>query len=119
MVAVNIDQQILFLLKQTQGKLKLISTDAGDYTPGSGLSGASSLTYDVVGKIVEYSDYTKGGNNLIQGGDRKAIIAAKGLHYVPKPQDILKDGAVSYKVVNVRMMKDRNSVVAYVCQIRK
>lgn len=119
MVAISMDSQILNLLKQIKGKLKLIAKNTGAYTPGTGLAGGTSYEYEVTGKIVDYSDYTKNGNNLIQGGDRKAIIAGKGLHYKPKAQDEIKDGATTYKVVNVREMTEKTTVIAYVCQIRK
>lgn len=111
------DTAILKLLSRLGNSLTLTKKTTGTYTPGSGISGATSTPLPATGKIIEYDDKFKDGS-LIQASDRKAIIAASGLAVSPQINDQIIEDAVTYNIVRVQKIKRASIVVAYVCQVR-
>lgn len=81
------------------------------------LGATSPVPVDTKAAIVNYDDRLIDGA-LIITGDRKAVIAAKGLEK-PQSGDIISDGGVEYSVVRTAEIGPGDTPIIYNVQIRK
>jgi len=89
-----------------------------DHTTG-GYTGASETDHAGKGVIVAYRDDEIDGTR-IHANDRKCIVAASGLEYVPKAGDIITDAAGTDFLIfdAISTFEVNGSNFAYVCPIR-
>ena len=98
--------------------LTLRKVTEGSYDPSNGsVSGQTTADTTVKGMLLNYRDSQFDGE-LIQRGDRKIVLRASD-SVVPELQDIVLDGSIEYRIVNVRQIEEANDDVVYVCQARQ
>ena len=89
----------------------------GAYVPGQGSPSPSYTNYTITLAVIDYKDSIKSLNN-IQIGDRKALIAGKGLSVAPTPKDFIVYLGTTYKIISVHTIRENADVIAYICQVR-
>ncbi|MEN6621488.1 MAG: hypothetical protein ABFD50_08075 [Smithella sp.] len=108
---------ILRLLKSKGVTGTLRRSTIGAYVPGTGSPAPSYTNYSITLAVIDYKDSIVPNNN-IQIGDRKALIAGKGLSVVPRNQDFIIYLGTTYKIIQVHTIRENANVVAYICQVR-
>lgn len=109
--------EIYQLLNQLGNDMELVKVTEGSYSPEFGLSSASNVSYDCVGKLIEYSEKEM-FDSRIQVNDRKCLISAKDLAVTPDPTDMVIDGNDTYNIIRIQVIKEGNTAIAFVCQVR-
>lgn len=105
------------LLTEFGRALTLTKRTSGTYNPNTGTAAVTSTTYGVIGAIFDFPARAIDGT-IIQQGDKKAIIAARGLAAVPDITDTLTVGGVAHSIVNVKALEPAGTTVIYTLQIR-
>lgn len=97
--------------------LTLRKVTEGVYDPSTG--GVTNTTADtsVKGMLLNYRDGQFDGD-IIQVGDRKILLRASD-SVVPEIQDIVLDGSVEYRIINVRQIEEAGTDIVYICQARQ
>ncbi len=75
-------------------------------------------TFTVTGVLLDIKDKDFPDSKIIVG-DRKAIIAARGLATTPAVGDVLKDGADEYQVIVPMPLNPAGTAVIHTLQIRR
>ena len=94
----------------------------GVYNPATGTATTSLSTcptYAVLDASILQTLGFKFGAGLVQGGDIKALISAKGLTFTPAPGDNLQMGAVTYKVIAVAPTYVMDQAVVFDLLVRR
>lgn len=98
--------------------LTLRKVTEGTYDPSTGAVGSQSTAdTSVKGMLLNYKDEDF-LDSLIQRGDRKIVLRASD-GVVPEIQDIVLDGSVEYRLVDVREIEEAGTDVVYICQGRQ
>lgn len=84
------------------------------HKPGTG----STSTYSCRAVFQDYSNFERDGT-LILAGDRKVLVAAKGLSIEPQPGDKLIDGLDTYTVVRPSPIAPGATPLLYTLQVRR
>lgn len=109
--------EIQALLTHTGKSLTLRKLTQGSYNVATGnVDGSSYADTTVTGHLINYKDSERG--DLIRQGDRKALIAAKGLAVVPTAKDRIRENTIDYEIVSVHKITKKSAVIAYICQVR-
>jgi len=114
---------VLSALTEYGQAITVTDVDEGtfDYTTGL-YTGDGTTDYSGFGLFLKYSDDEVDGTR-IKSVDRKCIIAASGLGYIPVPGDIITDAAaVDYVIrgdeLGVKTYEINGTTFAYVCPVR-
>lgn len=111
-------QDALDLLSDMGETLTLKKVSTGSYDPSTGSATETTTDYSVTGTFINYKQGHIDGS-LIQRGDRKALIAAKGLTVDPAIDDKITGVDDSVRVVAVQKIREGGSTVAFFCQVRE
>lgn len=105
------------LIREMGRTMTLIQNTLSSYVPGVGISVDSNTTHSITAIFLEYSDAER-KYSRIEDQDRKCVIAGKGLSVVPTQDDFVMDGSDKFRVVRTNVVKQANTVIAYICQVR-
>lgn len=109
--------EIQTLLTYTGKPLTLRKLTQGSYNVATGnVDGSSYADTTVTGHLVNYKNSERG--ELIRQGDRKALIAAKGMAVEPTAKDRIRENTTDYEIVSVHKITKNATIIAYVCQVR-
>ena len=91
----------------------------GSYDVATGEQSSTTTTATVKGQVFEYSDRRIGSSGgLILDGDRKLLVSAVGLSFLPNPNtDSVTIGSDKWKIVRVSKPVDED--VIYELQVRR
>lgn len=114
----ELQDEVLTVLAEFGRSVTLRQLMAGTYNPASGdISGESSTDYVLTGALLNYKNYEIDGT-LIQSGDRRCLLAAKGMTVVPRVGDLILIDSYIFTVVNFETKEVGGTALAYVLQIR-
>lgn len=92
----------------------------GVYNTTTRTVGNSHTDQEVKLRFVEYTDReTLAGAGSIQSGDRKGLVAAADVDFVPLPKDQVLLDDVVYDVVKVNQDTAQDLAAVYVLQLRR
>lgn len=112
-------QNDVAILIDEEGKAgTLRKVTEGVYNTATGSVSSTTADTSVMLMLLNYSDYQR-QNELIQSGDRKALIKSKGLTVIPEIQDILIAGGQEHTIIDVRQIEQSGTDVVYICQVRR
>ena len=106
------------LIAEEGKSLTLRRAVAGAYDPATSSAEITATDVTVKGMILNYRDSQRDGT-LVQSGDRKAVLTAKGLSDAPQQNDVIIDGSDELNIVGVSRIEEAGVPVVYVCQVRK
>lgn len=108
---------VAFLVDDEGRAMTLRKVAGGAYNPSLGTATVTPVDYAVKGFVLNYKDNLRDGT-IIQAGDRKAVIKAKGLAVPPLPNDFIVIDNREFAIVNARIIEQKGESVVYICQIR-
>ncbi|RTL04574.1 hypothetical protein EKK58_10265 [Candidatus Dependentiae bacterium] len=93
-------------------------TIKGTYNPSANTRSTDSTTnYTAKAVRTEYKNYQVDGE-VIQRGDFKLLMEAKGLSVVPSVEDEIVDGSDTYQIINIKEIKPSTITIYYEIQVR-
>lgn len=93
-------------------------TVKGSYSPSTNTRTTDSTTnYTAKAVKSEYKNYQVDGE-VIQRGDFKLLMEAKGLAVVPSVEDEIIDGTDVYQIINIKEVKPSTVTIYYEIQVR-
>lgn len=109
--------EVTKLINSVGKTLTLRKVTEGSYDPSTG--GISNTTADTTtkGMLLNYMDMQFDGD-IIQHGDRKIVLRATD-SVTPEIQDIVLDGSVEYRLIDVRQIEEAGVDIVYICQGRQ
>lgn len=116
----NMADTALRMLTDYGHDITLTRVTPGTYDPNTGTQGAATTTaYTAKGIVLNFSDYrVSNSGGLIKTGDRKLLVAARGLAIFPDPTtDTATLSGVTWKIENA--IQPVNEVVIYELQVRR
>lgn len=113
-----LEQHVTRLINDIGDSLTLRKVTEGTYDPSTGaVSGQTTADTSVKGMLLNYKDY-QFSDSQIQRGDRKIVLRASDA-VSPQIGDLVVDGSVQYKIVDVSQIEESGDIVVYVCQGRQ
>lgn len=98
--------------------LTITKVTEGTYNPATGTtSGGSTTDYTGTGLLHAYRNFDIDGTRIL-ATDRKLILAASGLSYVPTTGDKITYGSTVYSVIAISPFEFNGTAFAYVLQVR-
>ncbi len=94
----------------------LIQVRSGAYNTTTGGGTPTKANAEVWGAYSEYR--TKELGDHIALGDRQLTVAASALTWVPTAEDRVKDGDVTYRIVDVRSPQATDQAAVHILQLR-
>lgn len=112
----TIEAELRSLINDIGKPLTLRKVTEGTYSPSTGLITNINTDTSVKGMMLNYKD-SQLDDDIIRRGDRKIVLRASD-GVVPEIQDVVLDGLVEYRLVNVRQIEQAGTDLIYVCQGR-
>ena len=112
----TIEAELRSLINDIGKPLTLRKVTEGTYSPSTGLITNTNTDTSVKGMMLNYKD-SQLDDDIIRRGDRKIVLRASD-GVVPEIQDVVLDGLVEYRLVNVRQIEQAGTDLIYVCQGR-
>ena len=97
-------------------EVTLIQRNPGTYDTTTGGGEPTDANATVKGTYFQYA--TKQLGDHIMLGDRGLIVAAKDVDWLPKPQDRVTDGSITYRIVNVESPQATDQAAIHILQLR-
>lgn len=109
------------LLKRFGKSWTIKSITPGVYDPNTNTSTPVEVDATANAVLLDYSNngMTNAENSMILVGDKKMLVAAKGLPFVIKANDICVSGSEQWRVVNVQELKPADVTVIFELQVRQ
>ena len=85
--------------------------------PSKGL--VSSATDIAVSLVMTDYEASVVDGQIIQRGDRMAVVSLEGLSIVPDTKDFLVDSGITWKIVNVEKPEVNGTTITTILQVRK
>lgn len=104
-------------LKVTGRDMVLRKVTRGTYTPGTGMSAESTEDFSFRGAITRFNT-ERINNTTILSTDKQCTLSAKGIDVEPDPKDLIIDNDITYQIIAVEELREKNIIVGYICQIR-
>ena len=121
-LAGSVGSAVAGALKKFGASATIQQKSAGIYDPTTGSTSSTSTTTGCRAQLDATSLRTLGsrfGEDLVQGGDQLATIAALGLPRGPEPQDILTVASTPLVVIAVRPTYVGGVAVMFECLVRR
>ena len=106
------------LLRTFGQPMTLTRRTPGAYNPATGTATVTETDFPGVGAIFDIAGQ-EFGEAMVQQGDRKALLSAKGLGAVPAVGMHLTQNGVEWSVVNMKAIDPAALAVVYELQVRK
>ena len=87
------------------------------YAPSSGTASVTETDYSCTGAVLNFPATLIDGT-LIQRGDRKIILSARGLTVEPDDGDTMTIGTKKVNIIAVKPVAPDGTVVIYILQVR-
>lgn len=105
------------VLKATGRDMVLRKVTRGTYTPGSGMAADTTEDYSFRGAITRFKT-ERIDNTTILSTDKQCTLSAKGIDVEPDPKDLVIDNDITYQIISVEELREKNIIVGYICQLR-
>lgn len=104
------------VVHETGTSVSLRRITVGAYDPVTGTAPITPSDVTVTGHLTEYKDREL--NETIKAGDRKLMLAASDLSWIPEPKDRAVIGSTVYDIVRVQQHLAAQSPALVVVQLR-
>ena len=104
------------VIKKLGTKVTLIQVNPGAYDTTTGGGTPTDAKIEIEGTYFEYR--TKELGDHIALGDRGLMVAASALTWLPKAQDRVRDGDITYRIVDVKSPQATDQAAVHVLQLR-
>lgn len=111
-------QTALVLLQDKGMTMTLNQRTPGTYSATTGTTTVTETTYTVTGAQFHFPANMIDGS-MIQRGDRRVIVAARGMTVEPDAGDVLTIAGTRTNVVAVKAINPGGTTIAYVLQVRR
>lgn len=121
-MAINYEALAKTALDQIAGAgrlVDLIYQEQGDYKPQTDTFNNQHANTAVVRAVLSDFQASQIDGTIIRREDKKALVAADGLKYVPSTSDLIIDGEIQYTIVNVETIAPGDVVLVYKLQLRR
>ena len=110
----------LRLISQYGQTMTLREVTPGTYDPGTGETSADAATEtSVSGVLIEYTGQERQNNSLIQQGDKKVLMPAKGLAKPSLNSKVLIQSELWTIVPPLKVMNPAGTPLVYELQVRR
>lgn len=117
-MADNDTRTIYKLLKEKGWTMTLRRKTQGTYNPSSGVTGQSTTNHSFTGVMLSVKSEQIDGTTVLQS-DRQCIMSSIGLTVTPTLNDsIVDDDGTLYKIFRVQKIRQKDSVIAFICLVR-
>lgn len=114
----TLESEVTILINSIGKTLTLRKVTEGAYNTATGaVDGQSTADTTLKGMLLNFKLREFDGQLILQGDVKIVIRASDGV--VPEVQDIVLDGSVEYRLIDVRQIEEADDDVVYICQGRK